>query len=67
MIAVSAGREDVVNYLLDSGLSVNVNAVNSTGQNCLHYAASRNRISVSSAILVTGLNLDCRDVFAIFI
>lgn len=48
MIAVSAGREDVVAYLLDTGLSVDVNVVNSTGQNCLHYAASKNRLSVRS-------------------
>ncbi|VUZ51312.1 unnamed protein product [Hymenolepis diminuta] len=61
MIAVSAGREDVVDYLLDSGLSVNVNTVNSTGQNCLHYAASRNRISIARRLLLAGIQADLRD------
>ena len=51
MIAVSAGREDIVAYLLDGGLSVNVNVINSTGQNCLHYAASKNRLSVIIVLL----------------
>ncbi|KAM7541439.1 hypothetical protein Aperf_G00000032655 [Anoplocephala perfoliata] len=61
MIAVSAGREDVVVYLLDSGLSINVNTVNSTGQNCLHYAASRNRLSIARRLLLAGIQADLRD------
>ncbi|EUB63639.1 26S proteasome non-ATPase regulatory subunit [Echinococcus granulosus] len=61
MIAVSAGREDVVAYLLDAGLSVDVNVVNSTGQNCLHYAASKNRLSIARRLLLAGIRADLRD------
>ncbi|VDO05055.1 unnamed protein product [Rodentolepis nana] len=61
MIAASAGHENIVTYLLDSGLSVNVNTVNSTGQNCLHYAASRNRISIARQLLLAGIQADLRD------
>ncbi|VDM32427.1 unnamed protein product [Hydatigera taeniaeformis] len=61
MIAVSAGREDVVAYLLNAGLSVDVNVVNSTGQNCLHYAASKNRLSIARRLLLAGIQADLRD------
>ncbi|VDK38258.1 unnamed protein product [Taenia asiatica] len=61
MIAVSAGREDVVSYLLDTGLLVDVNVVNSTGQNCLHYAASKNRLSIARRLLLAGIRADLRD------
>uniref|UniRef100_A0A5K3FD40 ANK_REP_REGION domain-containing protein n=2 Tax=Mesocestoides corti TaxID=53468 RepID=A0A5K3FD40_MESCO len=61
MIAVSAGREDVVAYLLDAGLPVNVQVVNSTGQNCLHYAASKNRLSIAKRLLLAGIQADSRD------
>ena len=55
MIAVSAGHEDVVAYLLEAGLSVDVNIINSTGQNCLHYAASKNRLSVNFLLFINDL------------
>ncbi|VDN10056.1 unnamed protein product [Dibothriocephalus latus] len=45
MIAVSAGRDDVAEYFLKS-CSANPNAINSTGQAPLHYAASKNRLNV---------------------
>ena len=44
MIAVSAGRTDIVTLLLARGAQVN--AVNRTGQCCLHYAASKDRYQV---------------------
>ncbi|VDQ04888.1 unnamed protein product [Trichobilharzia regenti] len=46
MIAVSAGRENVASYLI-SHENADVNVVNSTGQCCLHYCASKNRYQVS--------------------
>ena len=44
MIAASAGREGIVRSLLTRG--ADVNAVNSTGQCALHYAASKDRYEV---------------------
>lgn len=44
MIAVSAGRNQIVNDLLSKGAQVN--AVNKTGQCSLHYAASKDRYEV---------------------
>uniref|UniRef100_A0A0V0JCM6 26S proteasome non-ATPase regulatory subunit 10 n=1 Tax=Schistocephalus solidus TaxID=70667 RepID=A0A0V0JCM6_SCHSO len=46
MISVSAGRDDVAEYLLKC-CSANPNVINSTGQSPLHYAASKNRLNVS--------------------
>ena len=44
MIAVSAGRSDIATTLMARGAQIN--AVNSTGQCPLHYAASKNRFQV---------------------
>lgn len=44
MIACSAGRDEIVSYVLSCGAQVN--AVNQTGQCSLHYAASKNRYKV---------------------
>ena len=46
IIASSAGHTDIVTYLLQLN-SVDVNAVNSTGQTALHYAASKDRLQVA--------------------
>ena len=45
MIASSAGHDEIVTLLLENGADVHV--VNLTGQSGLHYAASKNRLSVS--------------------
>ena len=44
MIATSAGRQQIVRNLMARGAQVN--AVNSTGQCPLHYAASKDRYEV---------------------
>jgi len=51
IIASSAGRDDIVAYLLECS-SVHVNAINSTGQCALHYAASKDRFKVTGMYLV---------------
>ena len=45
MIAASAGRFQIVKDLISK--EAQVNAVNSTGQTPLHYAASKDRYEVS--------------------
>ncbi|KAA0183809.1 26S proteasome non-ATPase regulatory subunit [Fasciolopsis buskii] len=50
MIAVSAGRESLVEYLIDEA-KADVNVVNSTGQCPLHYAASKNRLRIAEMLL----------------
>lgn len=45
IIASSAGRDEIVAYLLDCH-GVKASAVNSTGQCALHYAASKDRFKV---------------------
>ncbi|VDP87969.1 unnamed protein product [Echinostoma caproni] len=51
MIAVSAGRNSVVEYLIDE-VQADVNVINSTGQCPLHYAASKNRLKVSEKKII---------------
>lgn len=46
MIAISAGRGNVASYLIEQE-HADVNVINSTGQCCLHYCASKNRLQVS--------------------
>lgn len=48
MIAVSAGKTDIVKYLIAKGAQVN--AVNNNGQCPLHYAASKDRFEASKLI-----------------
>ncbi|THD19311.1 26S proteasome non-ATPase regulatory subunit [Fasciola hepatica] len=50
MIAVSAGRESLVEYLIDE-VQADVNVINSTGQCPLHYAASKNRLKIAEMLL----------------
>jgi len=45
IIASSAGHSEIVSYLLQLE-GVNVDAVNSTGQSAMHYAASKDRLQV---------------------
>ena len=45
IIASSAGHSEIVAYLLELD-GVDVNAVNSTGQTAMHYAASKDRFQV---------------------
>jgi len=49
IIASSAGHVEIVSYLLQLE-GVNVNAVNSTGQTAMHYAASKDRFQVTLCI-----------------
>lgn len=56
MIAVSAGRESLVEYLIDEA-KADVNVVNSTGQCPLHYAASKNRLRVSLPIICNFIKM----------
>ena len=51
MIASSAGHEDILVMLLEK--NANVHSVNFTGQSCLHYAASKNQLSVSKSIIMS--------------
>nr|VZI50428.1 unnamed protein product [Spirometra erinaceieuropaei] len=60
MIAVSAGRDDVAEYLLKF-CSADPNAINSTGQSPLHYAASKNRLNLAKQLLAAGAQVDLRD------
>ncbi len=48
MIAVSCGHKDITYMLLLKGAQVN--AVNSTGQCPLHYAASKDRYEVTAQL-----------------
>lgn len=49
MIACSAGRLEVVKYLVKLPY-VNVNSANCNGQTALHYASSRNHPQVCSTV-----------------
>jgi len=49
IIASSAGHSDIVTYLLQLE-RVNVDAINSTGQTAMHYAASKDRLQVNLLI-----------------
>ncbi|CAH8862939.1 unnamed protein product [Trichobilharzia szidati] len=60
MIAVSAGRENVASYLI-SHENADVNVVNSTGQCCLHYCASKNRYQLAKQLLECGAKADVHD------
>ncbi|VDL95857.1 unnamed protein product, partial [Schistocephalus solidus] len=60
MISVSAGRDDVAEYLLKC-CSANPNVINSTGQSPLHYAASKNRLNLAKQLLAAGAQVDLRD------
>ena len=55
MIATSAGRDDIVKFLVGNGAQIN--AVNSTGQCPLHYAASKDRYEVRMPYLVVSIKL----------
>ncbi|CAH8606472.1 unnamed protein product [Heterobilharzia americana] len=60
MIAVSAGRENVASYLI-SQEHADVNAINSTGQCCLHYCASKNRLELARQLLLAGAKPNVHD------
>nr|AAW25127.1 SJCHGC00537 protein [Schistosoma japonicum] len=60
MIAVSAGRDNVASYLI-SQEHADVNVVNSTGQCCLHYCASKNRLQLAKQLLGAGAKPDVHD------
>lgn len=50
MIAVSVGSDKIVDILLSHSNVISIDAVNSTGQCSLHYAASKDRYEVSKII-----------------
>nr|UCK81625.1 26S proteasome non-ATPase regulatory subunit 10 [Arenicola marina] len=52
LISVSAGKEDIVRNLINRGAQIN--AVNSTGQCALHYAASKDRYQIAELLLERG-------------
>uniref|UniRef100_A0A1I7SMG0 ANK_REP_REGION domain-containing protein n=1 Tax=Bursaphelenchus xylophilus TaxID=6326 RepID=A0A1I7SMG0_BURXY len=60
MIASSAGHFDVVKYLLSS-CDCDVNHRNSNGQSSLHYAASKNLISIARMLLENGAEVNVQD------
>ncbi|KAG5455269.1 Protein phosphatase 1 regulatory subunit 27 [Clonorchis sinensis] len=60
MIAVSAGRDQVAQFLIEEA-KADVNAINSTGQCPMHYAASKNRLEIARCLLSAGARVDTRD------
>ncbi|ORX62071.1 ankyrin [Hesseltinella vesiculosa] len=56
MIAVSSGRDQVVQILLENG--ANVNAQNESGQTPLLYAASKNRLDIAKVLLNHGADVN---------
>jgi ankyrin repeat protein len=61
MIAVSAGRGDIVQTLLDRGASVNHS--NDNGQISLHYAASKGRLEMMQLLLRNGSKINTKDKY----
>ncbi|CAD5115172.1 DgyrCDS4169 [Dimorphilus gyrociliatus] len=59
IIAVSAGREEIVDLLLQCG--ADVNTTNSTGQCSLHYAASKNRETIVKKLIERKADVNVRD------
>ena len=55
MIASSAGHEDILIMLLEK--NADVHSVNFTGQSCLHYAASKNQLSVSRCFILSLVDI----------
>ncbi|KAK6744470.1 hypothetical protein RB195_011277 [Necator americanus] len=62
MIAASAGRVEVVRYLL-SLPQVDVNHRNNNLQTALHYAASRNHAEITHLLLEAGSDVNAADKF----
>ncbi|VIO91251.1 Uncharacterized protein BM_BM17381 [Brugia malayi] len=60
MIACSAGRLEVVRYLVTLPL-VDVNTPNNNKQTALHYAASKNRPQITTILLKNGANVNAQD------
>ncbi|VDO62641.1 unnamed protein product [Schistosoma margrebowiei] len=60
MIAISAGRGNVASYLIEQE-HADVNVINSTGQCCLHYCASKNRLQLVKQLLNAGAKPDVKD------
>ncbi|CAH8290974.1 Ankyrin-2, variant 3 [Schistosoma haematobium] len=60
MIAISAGRGNVASYLIEQE-HADVNVINSTGQCCLHYCASKNRLQLVKQLLDAGAKPDVKD------
>ena len=61
MIAVSAGHQEIVEYLVSKG--ADMNAVNETGLSCLHYASSKNRVDIAKYLVDSGCHLNLRDKY----
>ena len=61
MIAVSSGRENIVDMLI--GKNSDVNARNTNGQSCLHYACSKNLTSIAEKLIKHGADVNARDKF----
>merc|ERR1719376_845471 len=59
MIAVSAGREDIVISLVKLG--ADVNRRNNNGQSPLHYAASKNRGAIAETLATAGAAVNAAD------
>ncbi len=59
--AVTYGREDVVQLLLDKG--ANVNTADQTGMTPLHVAATLDRIEEARLLIDYGADLEARDDF----
>ncbi|KAL6726577.1 hypothetical protein Aduo_008537 [Ancylostoma duodenale] len=62
MIAASAGRVEVVRYLLSLS-EVDVNHRNNNRQTALHYAASKNHAEIVHLLLEAGADVNAADKF----
>jgi len=62
MIAVSAGRLEVVRFLLGC-TNCEVNHRNCNGQTSLHYAASKNHVEIARMLLENGADVNAQDKY----
>ncbi|KAH9298698.1 hypothetical protein KI387_030380, partial [Taxus chinensis] len=59
--AVSSGRDDVVEALLQAGADVSI--ANNGGRTALHYAASKGRLKIAQVLISHGAKINQKDKF----
>lgn len=59
--AVSSGRDDVVEALLQAGADVSI--ANKGGRTALHYAASKGRLEIARLLIAHGAKINQKDKF----